>query len=103
MPDADFTVAVLALAAASFLCRTGGFLLMRFVRITPRLESALRAVPLAVMVGIVTPAATSGRVPEIAALAAVAFVMKRSGNELLASVAGLAVVAAGRWLGAAAG
>ncbi len=99
MPDGDLALAVLALAAASYACRAGGFLLMRFVRITPRIEAALRAVPLAVMVGIVTPSAASGRVPELAALAAVAIVMKRSGNELLAALAGLAVVAGGRWAG----
>ena len=99
MPDGDIALAVLVLAVASYACRAGGFLLMRFVPITPRIEAALRAVPLAVMVGIVTPSAASGRVPELAALAAVAIVMKRSGNELLAALAGLAVVAGGRWAG----
>ncbi len=99
MPDGDLALAVLALAAASYACRAGGFLLMRFVRITPRIEAALRAVPLAVMVGIVTPSAASGRLPELAALVAVAIAMKRSGNELIAALAGLVVVAGGRWAG----
>jgi uncharacterized membrane protein len=99
MPDGDIALAVLALAVASYACRAGGFLLMRFVPITPRIEAALRAVPLAVMVGIVTPSAASGHVPELTALVAVAIVMKRSGNELLAALAGLAVVAGGRWAG----
>lgn len=99
MPEADFLLTVAALAAASFFCRAGGFMMMRYLRITPRVESALRAVPLAVMIGIVMPAAAAGRVPELAALAAVAAVMKLRSNELLAALAGLAVVAAGRWLG----
>jgi uncharacterized membrane protein len=99
MPDADFLLTVAALAAASFFCRAGGFMMMRFLRITPRIESALRAVPLAVMIGIVMPAAATGRVPELAALAAVGVTMRMRGNELLAALAGLAVVAAGRWLG----
>lgn len=99
MPETDFMIAVAALAAVSFFCRAGGFMLMRYVRITPRMESALQAVPLAVMIGIVMPAATAGRVPELAALVAVGFAMKLSGNELLAALAGLGVVAAGRWLG----
>ena len=98
MPDADFMTAVAALAVASFACRAGGFMMMRYVRITPRVESALKAVPLAVMIGIVVPAAAAGSVPEIAALFAVGVVMKLLGNEFLAAVAGLAVVAAGRWL-----
>jgi uncharacterized membrane protein len=99
VPDADFLTAVAALAAVSFACRAGGFMMMRYVRITPRMESALKAVPLAVMIGIVMPAAVAGRPPELVALFAVGVVMKVSSNELLAAIAGLAIVAAGRWLG----
>ena len=72
---------------------------MRYVRITPRMQSALKAVPLAVMIGIVMPAASAGRAPELVALVAVAVAMRLSGNELLAALAGLVVVAAGRWAG----
>lgn len=99
MPDADFLTAVAALAVVSFLCRAGGFMMMRFVRITPRMESALKTVPLAVMIGIVMPAAAAGRPPELVGLVAVGLVMKLWANELLAALAGLAVVAIGRWLG----
>ena len=99
MPDLDFPVTVVALAVASFFCRVGGFMAMRYVRITPRLQAALKAVPLAVMIGIVMPAASAGRIPELAALVAVGFAMRWRGNELLAAVAGLAVVAGGRWAG----
>jgi uncharacterized membrane protein len=99
MPDADFMTAVAALAVASFFCRAGGFVVMRYVRITPRMESALKAVPLAVMIGIVLPAAAAGRPPELVALVAVGLAMKVWSNELVAALAGLSVVAAGRWLG----
>jgi len=99
MPDADFLLTVTALAAASFFCRVGGFMMMRFLRITPRIESALKAVPLAVMIGIVMPAAATGRVPELAALVAAGVTMKMRNNELLAALAGLVVIAAGRWMG----
>lgn len=99
MADLDFPVTVVALAVASFFCRAGGFMAMRYVRITPRLQAALKAVPLAVMIGIVMPAASAGRIPELAALVAVGFAMRWRGNELLAAVAGLAVVAGGRWAG----
>lgn len=92
-------IAVAALAVASFFCRAGGFMLMRYVKITARMESALKAVPLAVMIGIVVPAATAGRVPEAVALVAVGIVMKLTGNDLLAALAGLLAVALGRWLG----
>ncbi len=99
MPDVDFIKAVAALAVVSFFCRAGGFMMMRYVRITPRMESALKAVPLAVMIGIVMPAAAAGRAPELAALVAVGVVMKVRGNEVLAALAGLTIVAVGRWLG----
>lgn len=99
MPDADFLVAVTALAVVSFLCRAGGFMMMRYVKITARIESALKAVPLAVMIGIVMPAATAGKAPELVALVAVGIVMKLTGNDLLAALAGLLFVALGRWLG----
>jgi uncharacterized membrane protein len=99
MPDGDFLLTVLVLAGASFFCRAGGFVMMRFLTITPRIESALRAVPLAVMIGIVMPSAATGRIPELAALLAVGVTMKWRNNELLAALAGLAVVAGGRWFG----
>ncbi|MDP2448842.1 AzlD domain-containing protein, partial [Polaromonas sp.] len=74
-----------------------GFLLMGYVRITPRVEAALKAIPLSVMVGIVTPAATSGKLPELLALLAVGLVMKLVRNDLAAAVAGAATVAIARW------
>ena len=44
-------------------------------------------------------AASAGRAPEVVALVAVTVAMRLSGNELLAAVAGLVVVAVGRWAG----
>jgi len=49
------------------------------------------------MVGIVTPAATSGKLPELLALLAVGLVMKLVRNDLAAAVAGAATVAVARW------
>lgn len=89
----EFWVILGALAAASLFCRFGGFWLMRYVTITPRLEAALKATPLAVMAGIVTPAALQGSWPEWIALAATALVMKLGGNDLAAAVAGVVAVA----------
>ena len=67
---ADLLLPLFALAFASFACRAGGFWLMRFVTVTPRLRTTLAAAPLAVMIGIVTPAALRGGVAEITGLAA---------------------------------
>ena len=96
--DATFLLALAGMALASFACRISGFLLMGYVTITPRVEAALKAVPLAVMVGIVTPAVTSGQLPELLALLAVGVVMKLVRNDLAAAVAGAATVAIARWL-----
>ena len=96
--EATFMLALAGMALASFACRISGFLLMGYVTITPRVEAALKAIPLSVMVGIVTPAATSGQLPELLALLAVGAVMKLVRNDLAAAVAGAATVAVARWL-----
>jgi len=96
--EPTFLLALLGMALASFACRISGFLLMGYVTITPRVEAALKAIPLSVMVGIVTPAATSGKLPELLALLAVGVVMKLLRNDLVAAVAGAATVAVARWL-----
>jgi uncharacterized membrane protein len=89
----EFWVVLGALAAASLVCRFGGFWLMRYVPITPRLEAALKATPLAVMAGIVAPSVIQGSWPEWLGLAATACVMRIGGNDLVAAVVGVAVVA----------
>jgi uncharacterized membrane protein len=93
-----FITAVAGMAFASYACRVGGFLLMGYIPITPRVEAALKAMPLAVMIGIVTPAATSGSVPEIAAVLVAALTSKLTGKDVVAAVAGAATVAVLRWL-----
>ncbi len=93
----DFFIALIALGLASFACRVAGFVLMGYVRITPRIEAGLKAVPLAVMIGIVTPAVAAGRLPEIVALVVVGAIARVTGNDVIAAVAGAAVVAGMRW------
>jgi uncharacterized membrane protein len=95
--ESTFLLALAGMALASFACRISGFLLMGYVTITPRVEAALKAIPISVMVGIVTPAATSGKLPELLALLAVGVVMKLVRNDLAAAVAGAATVAVARW------
>jgi uncharacterized membrane protein len=89
--DALTILAVMALAAA--ICRGGGFWLMRFVPLTPRVHAALNAIPIAVLMGIMAPALLHGGIPEGAAVVATASVVKAGGNDLLAILAGLATVA----------
>lgn len=90
--------ALLAFAMASFVCRAAGFWLMRFVTVTPRVKAALAAAPLAVMLGIVAPAAVRGELPEWLGLGVIALVMRATRNDLIAALAGVATVALGRAL-----
>lgn len=94
-----FLQALALFAAAAFFCRAGGFALMRFVPITPRLEAALRAIPLGVMIGILAPVAVRGGAPELAGLAAVGLVLRLTGSDIAASFAGIGAVAALRAFG----
>ncbi len=94
----DFLVFVLALGCASIACRFCGFWIMRYVAITPRVEAALKATPVAVMVGLVVPTAVHGSVIELVGIAVAGIAMKLTNSDLLAAVIGVAVVAVGRSL-----
>jgi uncharacterized membrane protein len=95
---ADFLPFLAGIAAASFLCRVGGFWFMHLIGVTPRLEAALKATPLAVMIGIVAPVAARGNPPELLALGVIALVMRWMPSDLAAAMAGVAVVAIARFL-----
>ncbi|WP_298932654.1 AzlD family protein [uncultured Ramlibacter sp.] len=92
-----FFIALAAMAAASYSCRIAGFVLMRFVPVTPRVEAALKAIPLGVMIGIVTPAVAAGKLPEMLGLLAVIVAMKLTHKDIVAAVAGAATVALCRY------
>lgn len=91
--DQRFAIALVVMAAASYVCRASGFFFMRFVPLTPRIEAALRALPIGVMTGIVAPVVLQGHIPECAGLAVAILVMTWRGSDLLAALAGVAVVA----------
>jgi len=93
----EFLPALAAMAAASLFCRVGGYMLMRFIPVTPRVEAALKGTPLAVMIGIVVPVAMKGNIPELIALAAVALTMRFARDDMIAAMIGVFVVAIGRW------
>ena len=93
-PDMLAVLAVMTLAAA--LCRLSGFWFMRMIPITPRVEAALKAIPLAVMIGIILPPVLRGGVPEAAALAATLAVVRLGANDFVAVLVGMGTVAAAR-------
>jgi uncharacterized membrane protein len=95
----DFAVLLAVMAAAAFACRMLGFVAMRYLPQSPRLEAALRATPLSVMAGIAALAVVSGGIAEITALAAVIGLTFLIGSDVLAAVLGVALVAGLRWIG----
>jgi len=95
----SFAILLLVMAAAAFLCRVAGFTLMRLVPVSPRIEAALRATPLAVMAGIAVLALQSGGLAEALALTAVVGLTVLIGSDVAAALLGVAIVAALRWAG----
>lgn len=89
---------VLAGAAATYLTRIGGHLILsRYERIHPRVEAGLNAVPAAVLTTLVAPAAMRGSVPELAALA-VAGLSALRGGMLTVFLAGAATLVVLRYV-----
>lgn len=84
---------LIAVTLTSFVCRAGGFWMMRFVNVTPRVQAALKAAPLAVMIGIVVPAALRGGGAEWIGITVTAVLMWRTRRDLVASMLGVAAVA----------
>ena len=93
-----FTV-IAVMTAAAAICRYAGFWFMRLLPLTPRVSSALDAIPLAVMLGIIVPPALRGGVPEVAGIAVAALAVHLRGNDLLAIISAMATVAGARALG----
>lgn len=92
----DAIAIILAGAAATYVARVGGHLVLsRFARIPPRVSAALDAVPVAVLTAIVAPALLKGGPVELAALAAAALASTRLGA-LTSFAIGAAVLMIGR-------
>lgn len=95
----SFPVLLAVMASAAFLCRVAGFTLMRFVPVSPRVEAALRATPLAVMAGITALAVQAGGLAEGLALASVVGLTLVLRSDVAAALLGVVVVASLRWAG----
>lgn len=89
----DVLAAIAAMAAAAFICRAGGYFLMRYVRITPRVEVALRMLPAAIVAAMLAVAAVNGGPPEWAGIVAALAAMVVVRNDFAAIVAGIVTVA----------
>ncbi len=87
------------LTAVTFTCRAAGYWAMQYVPLTPRLESALRRAPVAVMIGVVTPIVLAGGWHEAAGLVAVTAAMLVQRSDVLAALLGVAAVGLARTFG----
>lgn len=92
-------VAIAAMAAATYLCRVSGVLLMSRVSLTPAVERALLALPGSIVAATVAPIALRSGPAAIAGVAASILAMRLLRNELAALLAGLALATAMRAIG----
>jgi uncharacterized membrane protein len=92
-------LAILAMTVATYLCRAAGVMVMSRMRITPRLERGLRALPGSIVVATVLPLVVQGGPAAALGLATALAVMAWLRLEIAALAAGLAVVSLVRAFG----
>lgn len=94
LTDLHTALVILAAGLATYLTRLGGYLLMsRMTRIPPRMETALNAVPAAVLTTLVAPAFYDGGLDvKIAMVVALLVGLRRPGVALIAAGWGSAMV-----------
>jgi uncharacterized membrane protein len=96
----EIWIAIAGMALVTYACRAGGFFAMGFVRLTPRIEGWLAAMPNAVVAAILARALAGAGPVEIAGVAAAFLVARFLGGDLAGMMAGIGAVAALRSIGA---
>lgn len=86
-------LAILGMALVTYLCRVGGVVLMSRVRITPRVERGLRALPGSIVLATIGPFIAKAGIVAVLAVATGIAVMILRRSEALAILAGLATAA----------
>ena len=92
-------IAILAMAAATYPMRVGGYWLMGRVPLTPRMQRVLEALPGAVVIATVLPILAREGTPAVVAIAAALVMSFIKRNEFLALAAGVVAGAAARAAG----
>ncbi|WP_088345792.1 MULTISPECIES: AzlD domain-containing protein [Rhodomicrobium] len=88
----DVLLAILLMALVSFVCRAGGYAILRKFRPPVFAEAMLRHLPGALFAAYVTPSLVAGGVPALIGALAVASMQIATRNLGLAIVAGVAAV-----------
>jgi uncharacterized membrane protein len=89
-------LAILAMAGATYAMRAGGFWLMGYVHMTPRIRRMLEASPGAVIVATILPIVVREGLPATFAVIAGVAVMLAWRRDYVAVASGLAIAAAMR-------
>lgn len=97
--DSMAVLAILGMAVATYATRAGGFWLMGYVKLSPRLERFLRHSAGGVLVAIVVAAAMKGDPAMWAGLATAIVVMLVLRKSMTAILIGMAVAVALRYFG----
>jgi uncharacterized membrane protein len=91
--DPAALVAILGMAAVTYLTRVGGLWLMARIPTSGRLDPWLRALPGAVLISLVAPAALAAGAPGWIGVAVSGLVAARGGGTLLAAAVGMGLFA----------
>ncbi len=82
-------LAIAAMAAITFLCRIAGVVVMSRVRLTPRMERGLRALPGSIIMATILPVIIDNGFPAILAMAVTILAMIATRIDLVALLVGL--------------
>ncbi|ACE99858.1 AzlD family protein [Rhodopseudomonas palustris] len=99
MLRSDVMIAFAIMTAVTVASRLGGYFMMRYVDVTPRVRRMLDALPGSIIVAAALPVAVNGGPIVMLALAAAIAVSVLRRNDFLAVITGMLVAAAARALG----
>jgi uncharacterized membrane protein len=92
-------LAIGAMTLVTFLCRIAGVVVMSRVRLTPRIERGLRALPGSIIVATILPAVLDNGLPAIVALTAAIVAMAVTRIDIVGLLVGLGTLSVIRVLG----
>jgi uncharacterized membrane protein len=92
-------LAIAGMTLVTFLCRIAGVVVMSRVRITPRIERGLRALPGSIILATILPVVIDNGWPAMIALVAAITAMAVTRIDIVGLVAGLGTLAVIRALG----
>jgi len=93
----DVVLAISVMVAVTVASRLGGFWLMRYVTVTPRVQRMLNALPGSIILAAIAPVIVNGGTVVILAIGAAVAMALLLRNDFIAVVAGMVVAAIARF------